>query len=242
MLTTSGKKGTALHVMLTGSSHWQQAYFDTKSSFFTFRCINCLSEGFLPHIYFLSPLRHGFLPHREQNMLTFFVRSQNNSSRSWSRAISLLLLPLESHMGWFKGSRLQSHVKQNWSIPPVKAHRKRQRRARTVCRSSKIIWHESGAGLKWKQCKEAGQAACIPCRQGTEEGCSLICGYNLSWHSDNKAKEKRVTLALQFPFFFCRWQTLKFSHCFYAPPCVIIANICRTCSDSVWPPSELSPP
>lgn len=115
-----------------------------------------------------------------------------------------------------------------------KVHRKRQRRVRTACRSSKIIWHESGAGLKWKRCKEAGQAACIPCRQGTEEGCSLICDCNLSWHSDNKAREKRITLALQFPFFFCRWQTLKFSDCFYAPPCVIMANICRTCSGSLF--------
>lgn len=36
----SWNKGLAIHVMLSTSNHRQQMYFDTKSSFFTFRCIN----------------------------------------------------------------------------------------------------------------------------------------------------------------------------------------------------------
>lgn len=36
----SWNKGLAIHVMLSASNHRQQMYFDTKSSFFTFRCIN----------------------------------------------------------------------------------------------------------------------------------------------------------------------------------------------------------
>lgn len=36
----SWNKGLAIHVMLSASNHGQQMYFDTKSSFFTFRCIN----------------------------------------------------------------------------------------------------------------------------------------------------------------------------------------------------------
>lgn len=98
-----------------------------------------------------------------------------------------------------------------------------------VCRSPKTIWCEEQS---WTEVRAMWGGCPHPCRQGTWGRMQLYLQLLPIWPSDNKTREKRVIPA--FWFSFCRWQSLRFSECFDILPCSIVANICRTYSNSLF--------
>lgn len=145
----SWNEGLAIHVMPPASNHRQQMYFDTKSSFFTFRCINCLRRGFLPHTYFLSSLIRGILPPREQNRFTAYWGHRTTPAiLEAKQSPSCHHLSLTSVEADLKRADIKAVSNKTDPLLLQKLHRKRQGQA---VNSPQIFWKNfvRGTELYW---------------------------------------------------------------------------------------------
>lgn len=163
-------------------------------------------------------------------MFTLFTGSHNSPCCSWSWAVPCCCHPsLTQAEAISEAEDLKVILNKTDSFLLWKLHWKRQEHARTACRSPKIIWCEEQS---WTEVRATWGDRPHPCRQGTWGRMQLYLQLLPIWPSDNKSREKRVIPALWFSF--SRWQSLRFSELFDILPCSIVANICKTYSNSLF--------
>lgn len=150
------------------------------------------------------------------------------------------LPPLESHSSWswFKGSRQQSHIEQNWSISAAKFTQGKVRAGNNSPHISKSIWCKVQSCTKMKAMQEGCWVAHVPWGLGKVAASSATITYLCPLAIE--AEKKEQDLHSHFPSLLLQMQIRRFSDCFYAFPCFITANICRRHSPPFWAISSLN--